>query len=124
MHNGSVMTSKFYTVLSRAMHDNTLSDYILRETKWSATIFAMVDWDTHERAFKRLTQYQKITTVKLIHNLANTNHQNHLYYGKDNRCPVCQSKEEMFEHILKCSLEKKNYRKCKQPCRGSIPLTS
>jgi hypothetical protein len=86
------------------MHDTTLSDYILPKTKWSATtIFAMVDWDAHGRAFKRLTQYQKITIAKLIHDLADKNCQNHLYYGKDNRCPGCQSDEETLEHILKCS---------------------
>jgi hypothetical protein len=62
--------------------------------------FLLVDWNAHERAFKRLTCQQKILVSKLVHGLANTNRQNHLYYNTSNLCPICNAVEETFEHIL------------------------
>ncbi len=40
--------------------------------------------------------------TKLIHGLANTNHQNHLYYNTIKSCPICEAAEETFEHVLTC----------------------
>lgn len=65
----------------RQLYDKDLMRYILKKTKWSESVFAMVDWDLHEKGFGRLTQFQKLSIAKLIHNLANANCQNHLYYG-------------------------------------------
>ena len=62
----------------------------------------MVDWDTHERAFHRLTTFQQVCTAKLIHNLAKPNRQNFLYYKRSAQCPSCTA-EETFEHILMCT---------------------
>jgi hypothetical protein len=41
----------------------------------------------------------------MIHNLSNTNRQNHLLYKQSDRCPGCGSAEETFEHVLQCSYE-------------------
>jgi hypothetical protein len=48
----------------------------------------------------RLTRKQKITMAKLIHGLANTNRQNHLYYNTANLCPSFNVEEETFENAL------------------------
>lgn len=40
---------------------------------------------------------------KLIHNLANTNCRNCLYYQTSYLCPGCQAAKETFEQVLKCS---------------------
>jgi len=40
---------------------------------------------------------------KLIYNLANTNHQNYLYYKTSPLCPGYTTKEEIFAHVLTCS---------------------
>jgi hypothetical protein len=84
------------------MHEKPMKDYIMKMTQWSPTVFQKVDWTAHERAFKCLTCNKQISTSKLIHHLANTNRQNHLFYGTSNKCPGCQSFEETFEHVLKC----------------------
>jgi hypothetical protein len=64
----------------------------------------MVDWKAHERAFRQLTRFKQISLAKLIHNLANTNCQNHLYYKSSALCPGCKAVDETFEHVLICSL--------------------
>jgi hypothetical protein len=65
--------------------------------------FNLVNWDAHETAFRRLTRSRQITTAKLIHNLANTNRQNFLYYQTSPNCPGCGVVEETFEHVLQCT---------------------
>lgn len=40
--------------------------------------------------------------TKIIHNLVNTNQQNHHYYGKSPLCPSCKNAEETFSHVLPC----------------------
>jgi hypothetical protein len=101
--DNSVITSKYYTKLATAMHNKPMEEYIMKKTKWTLRTFHKVDWLARERAYKRLTRNQKIGTTKLIHNLANTNRQNHLFYGTTNLCPGCHSLEETFEHVLKCN---------------------
>jgi hypothetical protein len=38
--------------------------------------------------------------AKIIHNLVNTNQQNHPYYGKSPVCPSCKTAEETLSHAL------------------------
>jgi hypothetical protein len=102
LHDHSIITSHLYRVLRDAMHEKPMKDYIMKKTQWSPTVFQKVDWTVHERAFKCLMRNKQISTSKLIHHLANTNQQNHLFYGTSNKFPGCQSFEETFEHVLKC----------------------
>jgi hypothetical protein len=95
--------SQFYDKLQDAMHEKPLENYIKKKTKLSPLVFQKVDWMAREQAFKLLTRNNQIGISKLIHNLANTNRQNHLFYGASNQCPGCQSSEETFEHVLKCT---------------------
>ncbi len=53
-----------------------------------------------DEPFHRLTQHQKILAAKLIHGLANTNHQNSLYYWSFKQCSCCQTTKETFEYVL------------------------
>jgi hypothetical protein len=54
-------------------------------------------------AIKCLTRSQQITVAKLIHNLANTNVQNHRYYNKSPKCPCCTIVDETLDHVLSCT---------------------
>jgi len=98
-----IIHSKYYQMLAQAHHSQPLVDYILRKTGWSKSTFNRVDWDSHHRAFRRLTRFQRISTTKLVHNLMNTNRQNNLFYGMSNSCPGCNNHEETLEHVLRCS---------------------
>jgi hypothetical protein len=98
-----LITSNYYRILTQAHHDQPIIDYIIKKTGWTLATFNEVDWDSHQRAFKRLTRFQRIGISKLIHNLSNTNRQNKLYYGSSDLCPGCSKEEETFEHVLRCS---------------------
>jgi hypothetical protein len=67
-------------------------------------VFLKVDWEAHSRAFHHLSRHKQIQTAKLIHNLANTNRQNRLYYGTSSACPGCLHQEEIFEHVILCQV--------------------
>lgn len=49
--------------------------------------------------------HRRFMVAKLIHNLANTNHQNNLYHGTSNLCPGCHSTVETFEHVIICPFQ-------------------
>jgi hypothetical protein len=102
IYDNSIITSKFYHILAQAMHEPPIIEYVRRKTKWSPYVFSLVDWNSHEHAFTRLTRKQKVTMAKLIPGLANTNRQNHTYYNTSNLCPICLTEEETFEHVLTC----------------------
>jgi len=102
LYDNSVITSKSYSTLSTLKHEKALRAYILRKTKCTQRTFDGVDWKAHYSAFNKLTVFQRISTAKLIHNLANTNRQNYLYYSTSPSCPGCLSAEETFEHVLIC----------------------
>lgn len=65
-------------MLASICHEQDLKTYILKKTKWTSFVFTSIDWPAHKSAFNKPTRHQKITTAKLIHNLANTNRQNFL----------------------------------------------
>jgi len=103
LSQNGIITSKYYTMLSTAHHDQPLVEYIVKKTKWSPATFCTVDWAAHDRAFRRLSRFQHIGISKMIHNLSNTHRQNRLLYGHSDLCPGCRVNEETFEHVLQCS---------------------
>jgi hypothetical protein len=102
LHDSSVITSRIHSVLQTDFHDTPIVDHILRKTGWSKQVFSLVHWDSHERAFRRLSRGRQCSTAKLLHQLANTNKQNHLYYSHSSLCPICHQEEETFQHVLTC----------------------
>jgi len=99
LYDDSIITSKWYNILVKLKHDNSLRDYIMKKTHWTLQQFEQVDWDAHQQAFLHQMQHQQISTAKVIHNLSNTNRQNHLFYQATSLCPLCQAQEETFEHV-------------------------
>jgi hypothetical protein len=74
----------------------------MKKSGWASYIFSLLQWDAHERAFKCLTFSQNCITAKLVHGLANTNRQHHVFYNTSPTCPCCQEVDESFEHVLFC----------------------
>jgi len=54
VHDASVITSKLYPILVKAIDDKALEAYIMRKANWDRRVFNLVYWDAHERAFRRL----------------------------------------------------------------------
>jgi hypothetical protein len=100
--DNSVISSKYYTTSSQLKPDAILKSHILKKTKWTLRIFDTINWSAHHQAFRRLTRHQQISISKLIHGLANTNRQNFLYYKTSLLYPICQQKDETFEHVVTC----------------------
>jgi len=91
-------------MIAAASHDPSLKAHIMKKMKWSEQISLRIDWDSHCRAFRQLPCQRKFSIAKLIHGLANTNRQNHLYYKMSkNLCRGCQREGETFEYVLLCS---------------------
>ncbi len=76
-----LITSQLYKMLVIAHHEQPIIDHIKRKTGWTDQVFHSIDWDSHHRAFRRLTRYQRIGMTKIVHNLSYTNRQNNLLYG-------------------------------------------
>jgi hypothetical protein len=102
LYDNSVLTSKVYQVLSSRLHSTLLRAHIIKKGKWSQPTFDLINWEAHGSAFRCLTRDKQISTAKLIHQLNNTNRQNHLYYNTSATCPCCQEHEETCEHVLTC----------------------
>jgi hypothetical protein len=65
-------------------------------------VFQQIHRDAHGLAFKHHTKNSQMMIAKLIHNLVNTNQQNHKYYGKSPLCPSCNVAIETLSHVLTC----------------------
>ncbi len=102
LHENTVITSKLFNFVTKALHDKALGDHVIREAGWTQQTFQLADWDAHERAFWRILRFTRHYTSKMIHSLLNTNRQNRIYYGKFDQCPFCQTSEETMEHIFLC----------------------
>jgi hypothetical protein len=59
-------------------------------------------------AFKCLTCSRQIATTKLIHDLTDTNVQNHRHYHKSYKFPCCLTMDETFARVLSCSSNASN----------------
>jgi hypothetical protein len=67
LHNRSgLISSKYYKMIAQAHHSQPLIDHILSKTGWTLSTFRIMDWDSHHRAFRRLTHFQRISTTKLV----------------------------------------------------------
>jgi hypothetical protein len=100
LFDSSVIRSKLYSHLVRAIHDRHLEQHILNKTQWGRVTFTLVHWDAYERAFKKLPRYNQHNMAKSVHCLLNTNKQNKLYYGDSPLYPICHDHEETMEHVF------------------------
>ncbi len=102
LFDGLVITSKLYKILSTSLHTDTFIAHIMKKSKWPCRIFDMINWQAHSLAFCRLSRQQKISIAKIVHQLINTNKQNHIYYKDSPLCPCCKLENETFLHVFSC----------------------
>jgi hypothetical protein len=55
LFQNSIITSCFYPTLAAACLEHELKNCILKETKWSSSTFATIDWTAHMTEFNKLT---------------------------------------------------------------------
>jgi hypothetical protein len=96
------VTAKLRSTLVTQLHGEAIEAHTIRKANWTKSVFHKVQWDAHERAFRRLPRYTRYSTAKMIHSLVNTNRQNALYYGQSSFCPICNQEEETLLHVFTC----------------------
>jgi hypothetical protein len=97
-----VITSNLKKVVEESINTAPLIAKILKDTVWSESTFHSVDWDSHEKAIMNKSRFERISIVKLIHGLYQTNERNNKYYRTTDKYPICQDKTETLSHVLTC----------------------
>ncbi len=97
-----VITSNMKKVIEENIHIEPLKETIMKDTGWSESTFQGVDWDIYEKALMRKSRFERISIVKLIHGLYQTNERNNKFYHTTGLCPICTDKTEMLSHVLTC----------------------
>jgi hypothetical protein len=62
---GGKITSDMKNQLTSQMHDDSLRSLLLQKESWSTQIFDAIDWNSSERALRRLSKNQQMNVVKL-----------------------------------------------------------
>ncbi len=99
-YEGSIITTRLYSIMSQELHRKAIIDYVKKKSEWTDREFSQVNWDAHGKAFTSLNRGNQIMVAKLIHHIANTNQQNSFFYGKSPTCPCCQTANETLPHLL------------------------
>jgi hypothetical protein len=53
---GSKVTSDMKNQLTSQMHDDNLRSFLMQKESWSIQIFDAIDWNSSERALRRLSK--------------------------------------------------------------------
>jgi hypothetical protein len=99
---GSKVTSNMKNQLTSQMHDDNLRSFLMQKESCSTQIFDAIDWNSSERALRRLSKNQQMNVVKLCHNYWHTGSRHVRFYGQERRCCLCQETKEDWIHILNC----------------------
>ncbi len=89
-----VIASNMKKVIEENIHIEPLKKKILKDTGWSESTFQGVDWKIHEKALMKKSKFERISIVKLIDGLYQTNERNNKFYHTTGLCPICTDKTE------------------------------
>jgi hypothetical protein len=65
---GSKVTSDTKNQLTSQMHNDNLRSFLMQKESWSTHIFNAINWNSSERALRRLSKNRQMNVVKLCHN--------------------------------------------------------
>jgi hypothetical protein len=88
--------------LTSQMHDDNLRSFLMQKESWSTQIFDAIDWNSSERALRRLSKNRQMNVVKLCHNYWHTGSRHVRFYGGERPCCFCHETKEDSRHILNC----------------------
>jgi hypothetical protein len=78
---GSKVTSGMKNQLTSQMHDDNLRYFLMQKESWSSQIFDAIDWNSSERALRRLSKNRPMNVVKLCHKYWHTGSRHVRFYG-------------------------------------------
>jgi len=101
-HNNKELTDDLYSTIKNLAYTKPLKEKLQKDNSWGEDEFQSVDWDAFYTTIRRTPRSHRISITKLSHQLWNTNLQNNKYYNQSNKCPICQSATEDFNHLFHC----------------------
>jgi len=101
-YNNKELTDDLYPTIKDLAYTKPLKEKLQKDNSWSEDDFQSVDWDAFYTAIRRIPRSHRISITKLSHQLWNTNLQNNKYYNQSDKCPICQSATEDFNHLFHC----------------------
>jgi len=103
-NEGSMVNTKFRDIIYSLVFEKALRENIQRRTGWSKSEFDGVAWGAYGSAFRGLTTFRQIATMKLSHDLWNTGAQKKLFnQDPEGLCPACRAALETTDHVFQCS---------------------
>jgi hypothetical protein len=75
------VTSDMKNQLTSQMHEDSLRSFLMQKESWSSQIFDAIDWNSGERALRRLSKNRQMNVVKLCHNYWHTGSRHVRFYG-------------------------------------------
>jgi hypothetical protein len=88
--------------LTSQMYDDNMRSFLMQKESWSTQIFDAIDWNSSERALRRLSKNQQMNVVKLCHNYWHTGSRHVRFYGGERPYFFCHETKENWRHILNC----------------------
>ena len=112
------LTNKYKRDITIARTSPDLKAKILKDTKWADGTYDLVDWDSHGKAYRAMSEH-KTTICKLIHDLLPVGSRIHQYDVKyAHKCPTCKVDQEDATHLFRCQHPTRD--KWRQKLYGSI----
>ena len=102
-HSGTMVTTPFRDLVYEQLFTKDLAANIRKKTGWTVQQFDRIAWEAFHAAFRGRTTFQKISCMKLTHDLWNTGAQKRLFdQDEHGLCPACNSVEETVDHVFQC----------------------
>jgi hypothetical protein len=102
--SGNTITAGYKGRLWYAMAAPALLATMQECYKWDEATIQTIDWNAHSQAIRSKSK-QRVTLVKLIHDITPTNRCVARYgQGRDPKCPRCWTDEETCHHLILCPL--------------------
>jgi hypothetical protein len=99
---GRKVTSDMKNQLTSQMNDDNLRSFLMQKESWSIHIFDAIDWNSSERALRRLSKNRQMKVVNLCHTYWHTGSRHVRFYGGERPCCFYQETKEDWRHILNC----------------------
>jgi hypothetical protein len=77
---GRKVTSDMKSQLTSQMHDDNIRSFLMQKESCSSQILDAVNWNSSERALRRLSKNQQMNVVKLCHNYWHTGSRHVRFY--------------------------------------------
>jgi hypothetical protein len=126
LFNGQPLRRDLTTVINELEYAQPLRQKLLKDNDWTEDQLHSIDWESFQKAIRKILRSHRISISKLSHQLWNTNVQNNKFYGETALCPICTTIPETIHHIYQCchSSAKAHFTECLKSLENSLRPTT